>query len=232
MSAERLPERIREPKRSPSPPVTTLWSNSPVEAPGKGNPRLPPFLRPGSHRFPIQTTPPVTPEPAVIEDDEPEPTEAPTVEAEDIEPRLDSDEVYASASPDAPVEEERQDHQNPWLLLRDEIVDDEPWVPYGDEIGAIGSASQGPESEVRHPAFETDFTATNRAASSKVHLPVDQETDDNEPFAFQLADRLETLAHRLRAEGLSAIGDAIANGDRLEASLALFVAGYHAGRGE
>jgi hypothetical protein len=50
-------------------------------------------------------------------------------------------------------------------------------------------------------------------------------------FSGELADRLQSLADRLRSQGAGAIADALSSGDRLEASIALFLAGYQVGRG-
>lgn len=53
----------------------------------------------------------------------------------------------------------------------------------------------------------------------------------DDAFSGELADRLQALAERLRSQGAGAIADAISSGDRLEASIALFIAGYQVGRG-
>jgi hypothetical protein len=53
---------------------------------------------------------------------------------------------------------------------------------------------------------------------------------EGDPVVADLAGRLEELARRLREEGESGVQHAMAEGDRLEASLAGFIAGYFAAR--
>jgi hypothetical protein len=51
-----------------------------------------------------------------------------------------------------------------------------------------------------------------------------------DPGLLDLARRLEALARRIRDEGEGAVGQAIAEGDRLDGALAGFIAGYVAAR--
>lgn len=53
-----------------------------------------------------------------------------------------------------------------------------------------------------------------------------------DPLARDLAERLVRLAERLRDEGTPGLANAMAEGDRLDASIAGFLAGYVAARGE
>jgi hypothetical protein len=62
--------------------------------------------------------------------------------------------------------------------------------------------------------------------------PAAREEEPASELARDLADRLVRLAERLRREGTPALEYTMAEGDRLDASIAGFLAGYVAARGE
>lgn len=100
-----------------------------------------------------------------------------------------------------------------------------PWMA-PEVLRAESSAEEwetvaGPPS-VEHPA-EAEVAAT--AAD------LEPAATGGDAFSGELADRLQALAERLRSQGAGAIADALSSGDRLEASIALFLAGYQVGRG-
>lgn len=97
----------------------------------------------------------------------------------------------------------------------------EDWVTMPAAEAAERQPLPPPEilSEVGQPAAPDVVTAEAPTAGAAV-----------DPVAADVADRLQSLADRLRTEGLAGLAEAIARGDRLEASLALFIAGYRAGR--
>ncbi|MGH7555434.1 MAG: hypothetical protein ACREMQ_20730 [Longimicrobiales bacterium] len=141
------------------------------------------------------------------------------------------------------------------IVSADSIAGEEPWDAFGRALKeSISWADLQPpetseleltqELQTQQPLdtgdqewaavepVKTGFPAQLQPSLPAVATPTMPQPLGHDPFADQLADRLQTLAIRLRHEGLRAISDAIAQGDRLEASLALFLAGYRAGRGE
>jgi hypothetical protein len=142
------------------------------------------------------------------------------------------------------------------IVSADSIAGEQPWDAFGralkESISWADLQPPDPTSELElteelhaHQPLDTSdqewaavepvkagFPAQLQPSLPALSTPTTPQPLAHDPFADQLADRLQTLAIRLRHEGLRAIADAIAQGDRLEASLALFLAGYRAGRGE
>lgn len=102
------------------------------------------------------------------------------------------------------------------LGLEETEVVDEPAAVRGEAVAATSSVSAIEAAGPEQP---------ERAGPVGGGAPADA-------FTLELAATLESLADRLRAQGVAGLGGALAQGDRLESSLALFLAGYRAGRGE
>ena len=172
---------------------------------------------------------------------------------------LPESDYYAVAPQHTEVEiEPPPEAEEPWLLPADAVVEEEPWASAPAEAEATASTADVPAAELTDeiaapvPSLDTvpehqqwdalgdalksavawdegaDAAAQAEPAGSEAE-PATATTAD--PYAGELADRLHALAERLRAKGSGAIVEAIGSSDRLEASLALFLAGYQAGRG-
>lgn len=179
----------------------------------------------------------------------------------DAEPRVEPDASTtgtASASeagrPDQAEPAVDTEIEEAWLL--DEIVeaDQEPWDALGEALQEAVARAAPPfaedlvrSDEQNDPAViqEPPVSAAPPGASpaqvdagtggADIAGALDRAGAANpstDGFTDGLAATLESLAASLRARGFNALDDAFARGDRLEASLALFLAGYRAGRGE
>jgi hypothetical protein len=104
-----------------------------------------------------------------------------------------------------------------------------------DDAGDAGDESQVdgmvPQGEMLNPAVAFE-PAREESAAAEVVSAVPQEEPAADTLARDLAERLARLAERLRREGTPALEYTMAEGDRLDASIAGFLAGYVAASGE
>lgn len=108
-----------------------------------------------------------------------------------------------ASPPDAPP---------PWMV---------PEILRAESSAEEWQTAAGPPSPEVLPEVGVDVTAAGPEPAAT----------GGDAFSGELADRLQSLADRLRSQGAGAIADALSSGDRLEASIALFLAGYQVGRG-
>jgi hypothetical protein len=171
---------------------------------------------------------------------------------------LDSEEEVLLLSADAVVEEEPAGE----VAFEEPRADEEPWAafdravkeaiswpepapaeaetvtegrePVAEIVPDEGEYAELPlEPAAREAAFTPALETAPAAADAVYMTPAETPSAPAaDPLAADVAARLEALAERLRRDGFGALGDAIARGDRLDASLALLLAGFRAGRGE
>lgn len=241
MQGEAAQEWNPDPRRVPEPPVKTHRIHSDAPDPGAAGGLLPPFTPgttdAGPHTDLIEVLEPTAATPL-----------EPTADVE-LEPIADIALESAQAEPAADPEIEEA-----WLL--DEIVDvdEEPHDALGEALQEAVARAAPPFAEDLVRSGEQDDQAVIQEPPVSAAPPgaspeqVEVGTGDaemtgaldrpgaanpsNDGFTEGLASTLESLAGSLRARGFNALDDAFARGDRLEASLALFLAGYRAGRGE
>lgn len=159
--------------------------------------------------------------------------------------------------PDPPDPAADAEVEEAWLL--DEIVetDEEPWDALGaalQEAAAradpplaedrVRSGEQNDRAAIEEPPVSPGSATAPDASGQQAGLgtgdadivgALDRSGAANpstDGFTEGVAATLESLASSLRARGFNALDEAFARGDRLEVSLALFLAGYRAGRGE
>lgn len=195
------------PDEDPTPPTSTSWSDEEAE---HDDELAPPFVPSGAQPAPEATepAPPFEPEPT---EPEHEPTAAEPVEAgpepEPTEPEPEPEPAGVPAWEDAfPFE-------GGW--------DEEEAQAGADEARAVDDST--PE------AFDTE---DGEGTASAVE-PAMEETDEAGPAfdpAGSLADRLEEMADRLRADGPAAAEAGMDSSDRFTALLAGLLAGYLAGQ--
>jgi hypothetical protein len=106
----------------------------------------------------------------------------------------------------------------------------------GEPEPAASDAAEGFSAEPEAASASATEPESAPASAAEVALEVTADiaqasgSPEGDPVVADLAGRLEGLARRLREEGESGVQHAMAEGDRLEASLAGFIAGYFAAR--
>jgi hypothetical protein len=111
--------------------------------------------------------------------------------------------------------------------LTPEEARDEPEPAASD---AAEASSAEPVSASAAEPESVSASAAEQALEVTADIAPPRGAPEGDPVAADLAGRLEELARRLREEGESGVQHAMAEGDRLEASLAGFIAGYFAAR--
>lgn len=237
-----------DPQRAPTPPVTTHRVYADAPDPGTASGMLPPF-RPSAAAREIERE---------VAGEAGDPLDLDAVAMSDSDGLLDvgsegvgeaderlevalADVGEVSAIPE--LEDSADDEPN---------GDDESWDALGEALQVAVTRANPPFAEdlvrsadpkdrvVIEEPFEGSLgpgTQNDEARRAEVDVPgpitrPSGAKPQRDRFTEDLAATLESLAGSLRAQGFNALGDAVARGGRLESSLALFLAGYRAGRGE